>query len=357
LLAPLLAASVAAAGCTFRLLPAQGVVANPATRLVLPAQQQVTTVTVQQGNVTATQQIAGTIEPVRTALLYFLTNGKVETLNMVNGQAVHAGEVLATLNVGNLPFQISQMNLTLQRDQLQITDLENSLQTNPPTSPLQADQRMNQVQEAQMQLQADQLSQQSLQLQLSQQEIIAPFAGVLQDVNVQTGNDVGQYQVLAQLQDTSGGIWVAKLTAAQANIIAPGQPVKLSLSTDPQAALTTTIGSVQIPTSDATAIAQANSGLGGLTQPQATLATPSGYTFKASDVGAAFTGVVTVAEQDNVLFLPNSNTVFSFNGLNYVFLYKDGRTIERPVSLGLQGTQDVVITGGLKAGDAVVEQG
>ncbi len=356
LLLPLLCASVVAGGCGFRLVPALGVVAHPANNLPLPKTQQVTTVAVTQGNVTATQQVAGQVQPIRTALLYFTTGGTVQTLNMTNGQTVTAGQLLAALGTGNLPFQISQAGLTIQRDQLQILNIENSLQTSPPTSPQAAQSRMVELKDAQMQLQADQLSQQKLKLQLAADEIVAPFSGVIQNVKVQTGQGVGSYQVLAQLEDTSAGVFVAKLTAAQAVVISPGQPVKLSLSTAPQSALHTTVATVQIPSSDAAAIAQQNSGLGGLTSPQATLAIPSGYKFSPKDIGAAFNGVVTVAEANNVLYLPSTD-ILQLNGLDYVFLYDKGRTIERPVSLGLEGGGNTVITGGLQAGDTVVAQG
>jgi RND family efflux transporter MFP subunit len=356
LLLPLLCASVVASGCGFRVLPALGVVAHPASNLPLPRTQQVTTVAVAQGNVTATQQIAGQVQPIRTALLYFTTGGIVQTLNMTNGQSVTAGEVLATLNTGNLAFQISQAGLTIQRDQLQILNVENSLQTSPPTSPQAAQNLMVQIKDAQLQLQADQLSQQKLKLDLAKDEIVAPFSGVIQNVKIQTGQGVGPYQVLAELEDTSAGVFVAKLTAAQATEVSPGQPVKLSLSTAPQSALYTTIATVQIPSSDAVAIAQQNSGLGGLSNPQATLAIPTGYKFSPKDIGAAFNGVVTVAAANNVLYLPSAD-ILQLNGLDYVFLYDKGRTIERPVSLGLEGGGNTVITGGLKAGDTVVSQG
>lgn len=351
--AVLAAGSLVAAGCG--LLPKQGVVAHPLSVLPVPAQQQVATVTVQTGTVVASQQVAGTVAPLQTALLYFTVGGKVATLNMRNNQVVQKGDVLATLDSGNIAFQISQMGLTIQQDQLHINDLENSLQTSPPTSAEDAANRMVAVQQAQLQLQADQLQQQKLQLQLQQYQIVAPFSGKLTNVSVHTGDGVGQYQVLAQLQDMEGAQFIATLTPAQAQIISPGQPVALTLSSNPQAKLATTVNSVQVPTDQAAAIAQANGGLGGLTKPQVTLNLPGGYTFNPSDIGSSFNAVITVAEADNVLYLPKG-VVFQFNGLDYVFLVKNGQTVERPVTVGLGGDQDIVITAGLQDGDTVLQQ-
>ncbi len=335
--------------------PKHGVVAHPLGALPVPAQQQIATVSVQRGNVPYTAQVAGQIQPAQTAELYFVVGGQIKALNIKNNQMVHKGDVLATLDTGSLPFQINQMNLTIQRDQLHIDDVENSVQTSPPVSVADAQKRTVQLQQAQIQLQEDQHALQKLQLQLAQYEIVAPFDGRVVNVGVHLGDGVGQYQVIAQLQDTSGVRFVAKLSATQAPIVATDQSVKLQLSSDPNNPLNTTVNSVQIPSDTAVAIAKQNGGFGGLTDAQVTFNLPAGYKPKVSDIGTAFTAIITVAEADNVLYLPK-NVVFSLNGLDYVNLYKNGQVVQRPVTVGLGGDQDTVITSGLSEGDQVVSQ-
>lgn len=352
-LAGWLVAGVALGGCS--VLPQHGVVARPLGTLPVPAQQQITTVAVQRGNVVNSAQLAGQLQPRQTALLYFRVNGQVKTLNMSNNKMVHAGDVLATLDTGNLAFQINQAQLTIERDQLHIDDVANSVNTSPPVSQADAEKRTVQLQQAQIQLQQDDEALQKLQLQLAQYQIVAPFDGRIMNVSKHLGDGVGQFEVIAQLQDTSGVRFVAKLTAAQAQIISPGQAVKLTLSSDPQNAYTTTVNSVQIPSDNAVAIAKQNNGLGGLTDPQVTLNPPKGFTSTPDDVGTAFTAIVTVAEADSVLYLPK-NVVFALNGLDYVNLYENGHVLQRPVTVGLGGDQDTVISSGLNEGDTVVQQ-
>ena len=348
-----LVAGMAVGGCA--VLPRHGVVAHPLGALPVPSQQQITTVPVQRGNVLSTAQVAGQLQPRQTALLYFNIGGQIQTLNMTNNKMVHQGDVLATLDPGNLSFQITQAQYTIARDQLHIDDVKNSVQTSPPVSPADASQRTVQLQQAQIQLQQDQQALEKLQLQAAKYQIVAPFDGRIMNVGKHLGDGVGAFQVIAELQDTSSVRFVAKLTAAQALIVTPGQQVKLTLSSDPQNAYNTTVNSVQIPSANAVAIAKQNGGLGGMTDPQVTLEMPNGYKPKPDDVGTAFTAVITVSEVDNALYLPK-NVVFSLNGLDYVNLYENGHVLQRPVTVGLGGDQYTVISSGLNEGDTVVQQ-
>lgn len=353
LLAVVAVAGVAVTGCG--VVPQMGVVSHPQTALPNPATQQVSTVPVQQGNLVASVQVAGQVQPRQQALLYFTlsSGGVIATLNIKNGDVVHQGQVLATLDSGNLAFQINQQNLTIQRDQLHINDLENSLQLQPPTSPESAANLNFGLQQAQLQLKQDQLALEQLQLQLAQYQITAPFNGVISNLGVHLGQYVGAYQVVAHIQDVSGAYFVAKLNPADVSEISPGLPVVLSLAAHAQSKYTTTVNSVQVPSAAAVAIAKANNGFGGLTQPQVTLNLPSNYAFNPGDIGGAFTAIITVAQRDNVLYLPN-NVISSFQGLDSVNVDINGRIVQRQVTLGLQGDTGVQITAGLQAGDMVV---
>lgn len=354
-LAVLAVAGIATAGCG--LLPQTGVAVHPLPGLPAPATQQISTIPVQTGTVTASVQVAGLVEPRQSALLYFTLGGggQIATLNMTNDALVKKGQVLATLDAGNLPFEINQQNLTIERDQLHINDLESSLQLQPPTSAQNAANFNFALQQARIQLNQDQLHLMQLQLQLARYQITAPFSGEITNVNVHLGQYVGAYQTLAQIQDTSAVRFVAKLNPTVVPEISTGQPVEFSLAAHPQTKYTTTVNSVQVPTPADVAIAKANHGFGGLTQPQVTLNRPAGYVLTPNDIGGAFTAIITVAQANNVLYLPNSGGIItSFEGLNSVNLDVQGQIVQRLVTLGLQGDTSIQITGGLQAGDQVV---
>jgi len=355
MLAAVTVAGLSVAGCG--ILPQTGVTTRPLSVLPTPATQQISTVPVQQGTVTASVQVAGQVQPKQRALLYFTLSGggQIATLNMQNGSTVQKGQILATLDSGNLAFQISQQNLTLQRDQLHIDDLETSVQSQPPTSPESAANLNFGLQQAQIQLEQDQLHLVQLQLQLAKYQIRAPFSGAITNMNVHLGQYVGAYQVVAQIEDTSAVEFVAKLNPAVVAEVSPGLAVELSLAAHSQQKYTTTVGSVQVPTPPAVAIANANHGFGGLTQAQVTLNLPSGYVVNAGDIGGAFTAIITVAQRSGVLYLPNSGGIItSFEGLDSVNLDVNGQIVQRKVTLGLQGDASVQITAGLQQGDQVV---
>jgi len=352
----LLAMGVAVSGCG--ILPQQGVVARPLTVLPSPKTQQITTVAVQQGPVINSLQVAGQIQPNQQALLYFVykNGGKIKTLNMKNGDMVAKGQVLATLDPGNLPFQISQQQLTITQDQLHISDLANGLTLHPPTSAADAAARNSQLQQAQVQMKQHQLDLENLQIQLGQLQVRAPYAGKIDKMSKHIGDWANAYAPIAQISDTSDVHFVAKLDPATVTEVSPGQSVVLGLASDSQHKYTTTVNSVQVPTDAAAAIAKANDGFGGLTAPQVTLDIPTGYRQKADDIGGAFTAIITVDQRSNVLYLPNSGgIVTSFQGLNSVNLDVNGHIVQRKVTLGLQGNKYVEVTAGLQAGDMVVQ--
>ncbi len=337
------------------LLPAQGVTSHPKSTLPVPTSQHLATVHVHLGTVLATVQSAGQVMPQQFALVGFHAGGQIKTLNMRNGQIVRRGAVLATLHTGTLPFQIGQQKLNIAQEQMQIADLRQSAQLSPPVSPAQAAQRSLQLKRAQLQLQQMQITLRRLQIQLQRFEIIAPFTGRVTHLNVHIGSTVGPFEPIAHLSDVAAVQFVVHLpnpTVAQE--VAPGQVVKLSLASAPGRGLYTTVNSVQIPTSQAVAIAKANQGLGGATAPQATLNPPSGFKLKRSEVGSAFTARITVAQAPGVLYLP-STAIHAFNGLDYVNLYAKGQVVQRPVQLGLEGDGYTAVTAGLHDGQKVLQ--
>ncbi|WP_420629851.1 efflux RND transporter periplasmic adaptor subunit [Candidatus Leptofilum sp.] len=78
--------------------------------------------TVEQGEVTATVNAVGSIEPEALVSLTFGLSGTIQQVNIVRGQAVAVGDVLATLNTDELALAVQQaedalliQELTLQQ--------------------------------------------------------------------------------------------------------------------------------------------------------------------------------------------------------------------------------------------------
>ena len=341
------------AGCG--ILPPQGTAAVHPGILQPPTSGQLTTVPVQYGVVQKTVQVAGVLAPKRQALLYFHNSGTIAQLNIKVGQQVKKGQLLAAFNTNNAVYRIAAQQLTVKADQLAIQNilLQNAL--TPSAGATQATQTGLALAQARIQLQQDQLQLAENRLTLREDEVVAPFTGIVSKVNVQVGNYVQGDQVIAEIDDDRGARLLANLPSADVGVVAPGDAVAVSLTSSSSGQiLNTTVASVQVPTPDQVAVATSNPSLGALKKPQVTLQLPSGFHVTPSDIGDAFQAQITVAQAQNVLYLP-SGVIFNFNGLDYVNMDRNGIVTERPVQLGLQGDQYTVIVAGLKQGNQVVQ--
>jgi HlyD family secretion protein len=76
--------------------------------------------TVERDQITATVNATGTIEPEAMASLSFGVGGTVQRVNVVRGQVVSAGDVLATLNTEELSLAVQQAEDALRIQELNL---------------------------------------------------------------------------------------------------------------------------------------------------------------------------------------------------------------------------------------------
>ena len=342
-------ATAVCAGCS--LLPSEQVSLGT-TAIQLPPSPPPPTVAVAQGNVALSAQIAGQVQSTKVQNLYFNNGGRVTQLNVQNGQSVKNGAILASLDTGDLSYQIDDANLGIQRDQLTIQQDNQQAAAQPPTDQNQANQLALQQNQDQLALQQDQTNLAALQKQLQQDEIVAPFAGVVNDVAISSGDQVQAYEVVMDISDPTSQAFTAQLDQTTASELNIGDQFALTMTAEKGQAFTGTITSVTIPTPDEIAAAEQSGNPNGIPQPQCTLAV-TGFSGQPP-LGATFTAVITVQSATNVLYLP-TDAVHQFNGGAYVDVYANGVINEVPVTIGLQGDTDTQIATGLTAGQQVVE--
>jgi RND family efflux transporter MFP subunit len=353
LLGRLAAAAVAvgvAAGCS--LLPTEKVSIGD-VNIQLPQPPPPPTVKVQQGDVILSAQVAGQVQSTRTQNLYFAAGGRVTQVNVQNGDLVQAGQVLATLDVTGLQFQITNAELAVKRDQLQIQQLQAQLAASPPKNQDQAAQAALQMEQAQLTLEQDEANLAQAQQQLRQNEVIAPFAGVVNDVAISPGDVVQAYQVVMNISDPTTQAFIAKLDATTAKQLAVGDAFTLTMTGQKNKIYHGQIASLVIPTPDEIAAAMASGNPNGVPQPQATL-NVTDYPGRPP-LGATFSALIIIQERKNVLYLP-SDAIRRFNGSTYVEVYDHGVISEKPVVTGLQGDTTTEIQSGVSLGEEVVEQ-
>ncbi|HVB09725.1 MAG TPA: efflux RND transporter periplasmic adaptor subunit [Bacillota bacterium] len=321
-------------------------------QIVLPPPPAPLTVKVAQGDVTLSAQVAGQVQSTNVQNLYFNTGGRVGHLAVSNGDHVAAGQILASLDTGNLPFNIENDQLSIERDTLNIQQLQQQDAASPPLNQDQAQQQAIQMQQAQLGLQQDQTNLAADQKQLADAEVIAPFAGVVNDIAINPGDQVSGFQVVMDISDPSSQAFIAKLDSTTAQELSVGVPFTLTLSADNKSTYHGTIATVVVPTPDEVAAAEQTGNPNGIPVPEATL--------KLTDypgtprLGSTFTATINIQQSKNVLYLP-TDAVHQFNGSSFVDLYDNGVITEQPVQVGLQGDTNWEIQTGVKLGEQVVE--
>ncbi len=338
-----------ASGCS--LLPTEQVSLGNAA-IQLPPTAPPPTVAVQQGDVLLSAQVAGAVQSTHVENLYFNNQGRVTQLDVQNGQSVEAGQVLATLEVSNLQFQIQDDELALKRDQLGLQQVQQQEQNTPPINQDQADQYAIQLNQSQLAVQQDQTNLARDQHTLQENEVVAPFSGVVNDIAVSSGDQVQAYQVVMDISDPSSQAFIAKLDSTTAQELAAGDAFTMTMASQKNTTYHGTIASVVIPTPDQIAAAEQSGNPNGIPQPQATL-TVTDYP-GTPPLGASFSATIVIQQAKNVLYLP-SDAIRPFNGSAYVETYKNGVISEQPVQIGLQGDTDTEVTSGVTLGEKVVE--
>jgi multidrug efflux system membrane fusion protein len=169
---------------------------------------------VQQHDVPIILSGLGTVQALNTATIRSQVTGLLQTVNFVEGQQVHRGDVLAQIDPRPYQARLAQAEAQLSRDQAQLANAEVNLNRNVPllsrgfaTDQQVTDQR-SQVAQLQSALQSDQAVIDDANAQLSYATLTAPFDGVtgvrMLDVgNIMHPTDANGLVVVTQVQPIS----------------------------------------------------------------------------------------------------------------------------------------------------------
>ncbi len=343
------AATVALSGCG--LLPSEPVSMGN-VQIKLPPPPPLPMVAVRQGTVSLTAQVAGRITSTRVQNLYFHDPGRVGSVNVQDGSVVKAGQVLASLYTGTLAYQVQSDALAVSRARLALAQVQQQDQLNAPTTAQAASAQALQLHQATLNLRQAELVLAQIQRHTAHTEVIAPFAGVVNDVAISPGDMVQAFEVVMDISDPSSQAFIVKLDSTTAQELTIGAPLTLTMTADPKVRLSGRVASIFIPTSAQIAAAEQSGNPSGIPSDQATLQV-NGLA-QQPPLGAAFTATIRIQQQKQVLYVP-SDAVRQFNGTSYVELDRNGVLTEQPVHLGLQGDTTTAIVSGVHVGEKVVE--
>ncbi len=139
---------------------------------------------VRQGDVPIILDGLGTVQALNSAVIRTQVAGVLQSVNFVEGQEVHRGDVLAQVDPRPNQAKLDEAEAQLARDQAHHTNAQVNLSRNVPlldrgfATEQQVTDQKSQVSQTQSMLKSDQAAIEDAQTQLSYTSLTAPFDGV-----------------------------------------------------------------------------------------------------------------------------------------------------------------------------------
>jgi multidrug efflux system membrane fusion protein len=220
LLLLVVAIAVATGAVSFVLWHRGQPVARAATSPTVP----VTVSAVSQRDVPIFLESLGTVQASNTVAVHSQIDGKLQSVNFVEGQEVHKGDTLAVIDPRALQAALDQAIAKKAQDEAQLIaaqkDLDRfkTLLTKAAGTQQSVDQQQGKVDQLKATIDADQAAIESAQTQLSYTTITAPFDGRVGFRQVDAGNiihanDTNPLTVLTQIRPS-----IAIFTLPQKNL-------------------------------------------------------------------------------------------------------------------------------------------
>lgn len=232
--------------------------------------------------------------------------------------------------------QIAQAQSALRQAQAQVVNAQNNL-NDLLEGPQQED-----IDIARAQLKQAQLSQLQAERGLDNARIAAPFDGVVSQLNVKQGEQSTNGLPAVVLTDLDGFTMKVLVDEIDVRQVAVGQPVRLSIDALPEAEVT---GKV-------TRISPTAANVNNVVAYEVTIVPdPTDAPLRS---GMSATAIITTAEVDNVVLIPNRFiTLDRDTGKAYVYKMVNNQPALQEVELGLRNERESQVLAGLDAGDTL----
>jgi membrane fusion protein, macrolide-specific efflux system len=306
--------------------------ADPAYRLVAAS----------IGTIKQSVSTTGTIAPAAQESLNFSASGKVTSVRVAEGDAVAAGDVLATIDSASLKADLAQAEASLASNEAKVASDETQGITG---SQLTADQAAVTAAEGQVT---------SAQATLAGAALKSPIDGIVATVDVAVGDQVSGSSNPAASSDGSSSSqflvigttsWLVNATVddTQVGLIKKGNQAQITTGSA-TAPLYGTISSVGLIASSSSSSSSAAA------YPVVVKVTGSPTGLHA---GASATVSLIYKQLTNVLTVP-SLAVHTSNGKSVVYEMSGGKRVPHAVTTGLSSGAETQIVSGLAEGDQVV---
>ncbi|WP_255553746.1 efflux RND transporter periplasmic adaptor subunit [Maritimibacter sp. DP1N21-5] len=214
--------------------PAEPVVAEPAREaLTQLAPYEITTIA--PTTLTETLRVTGSLAPTRDVHLSAEVSARLTDVSVRAGDAVEEGQLLASFDVDSLQNQLDQARSTADATRVQVAQAQtdfNRTQTlveRQLAAPTALEQAQSGLEQLQATLAAQETAVANAQTALDRAQVTAPFAGVVSERSVSTGEFVAAGSPLFTVVDLTSLEVEATAPVSLSPKIAAGQPVELTV--------------------------------------------------------------------------------------------------------------------------------
>jgi len=309
-----------------------------AWRVLKPKPLPVEVATVAQGSLIQTVSASGVVAADKEAQVQFLTTGRVQTIQVKEGDRVKKGDLLASLDKGALASSLQAYRATLvkaqaARDQLyaEYKDLEDT------------DYRWARKRQALADVEYAQQNVRSAEESLSKASLFSPLEGLVTRVNVKVGESVATTTGSSfTITDPGTLLFKANIDETEVGHLKVGQSAELNLNAFPKDNLVASLLSIA---SAATADASGNP----------VFETKFRFNQAGQNVMTGMKGDVQVvySEKKNVLLVPYE-AITEEEEKTYVWLTSQRKAFKKVVEVGEENDLWVEIVSGLQEGDQVI---
>lgn len=314
---------------------------------------EVTVTKVTQATIQQTASISGNViaPPNKDVKLSALVAGRITTLDVSEGDRVHAGELLAAIDSHTYEQQLLQAQAALRQAEATTQNAQQNLKRNQTlyqrgiVAGKDLDDSKTQLSVAQAAQAAAQAAEETASLQVERTKLVSPLNGIVAKRYVSIGEQVdgtGAQPIIevaniseVELPGSLSAIYLSKIHVGEAVPITSdafpgktfnGKVIAISPTVDPA----TNVGSVRIR-----------------------IANPSGIL----KLGMYLNAKVPVQTDANALTVPPQSIYHDESGATQVYEIKGDTATAVPVKLGIQSSDSVEILSGVKAGDTVILTG
>lgn len=299
----------------------------------------VTIAVVQPAATSATITAAGTVRYRYETPLGFTTAGKIASIRFQEGDRVMPGALIAALDATQVGASLESARAEQQRAQSELARFQQLFEKGWVTRA--------QVERAEATARAASAQVSTAGFASGTSRILAPSGGIILARTAEPGQVVAAGTQIVVLGETSGGMVLrAPMIDSDIARLAPGMPAMVRLSALGDGVIEGVISEID---------ARANPSSGAF---EVTIALPANPALRSGQIGTAEFRVA-AGPGDTGLAVPAS-AVFNVRadeGFVYLLDAKGSKVRARAVQIGKVDDRQLIITGGVKAGDRIVATG